>query len=391
MMEYEEIELIKRSEEGIVQLVKGKDTGKLFIRKVRKGQPYVYFILEGCTHPYLPKIYEISTKDGVTTIIEEYIEGQPIGYVHLSKKQFLSVVKDLCAVLEFLHKMNIIHRDLKPSNIIYAEDGHIRLIDFDAARMVKGELEQDTRLLGTKGYAPPEQYGFAQTDARTDIFALGVTLEQILEDKIQKLCYKRIIRKCTNLDPKRRYQSVRQVRNAFLGIKWYGLCGGIMLAFAIFSCGSFQNEPMEPKRAAAQRHPDQILWGDVPVHEYVGRYIDDIVEEMDVPYDTYTDGGSQNRCSYRNQGIVFFFDDKHIVSRIAMDPAVSTFNGESLDVNQEKLIEMMGNPTFAGWKEKKDEADEDIYYVDFYDSDAKWGAVFYMPSPEEEAYVIYID
>lgn len=388
MMEYQEIELMKQSEKGMVQLVKGKDTGKLFIRKVMKGQLIVYCLLKEYMHPYLPKIYEVDIDGGVTTVMEEYIEGQPIGYVHLSKKQFLGVVKDLCAVLEFLHKRNVIHRDIKPSNIIYAEDGHIRLIDFDAARIVKEEVEQDTKLLGTKGYAAPEQYGFAQTDARTDIYALGVTLEQILENKMQKLWYKRVIRKCTNPNPKRRYQSIRQVRNAFLGVKWYGACGCIMLVMAISLCGYFLNEPIAPKQAAAERYPNQILWGDVPVREYLGRNIDEIVEEMDVPYDTYTDGGSRNRCSYRDMGIIFFFDDKHQVDLIAADPAVSTFNGETLEVNRDQLIEWMGSPAFAGWKETRD---GEVYYVDFYDVDTKQGALFYLPSPEEEAYVIYID
>lgn len=124
-------------------------------------------------------------------------------------------VKELCSVLEFLHGKDIIHRDIKPSNISLANDGHIRLIDFDAARMPKEDLEQDTRLLGTRGYAPPEQYGFAQTDARADIYSLGVTLEQLLGDKAHKKRYKRIIGKCTNLNPDKRYQSARQVKRAF--------------------------------------------------------------------------------------------------------------------------------------------------------------------------------
>ena len=75
--------------------------------------------------------------------------------------------------------------------------------------------EQDTRLLGTRGFAPPEQYGFAQTDERADIYALGVTLEQLLGDGIRKPRYQKVIRKCRNLDPDKRYQSMRQVRQAF--------------------------------------------------------------------------------------------------------------------------------------------------------------------------------
>jgi serine/threonine protein kinase len=77
--------------------------------------------------------------------------------------------------------------------------------------MIKDDLEQDTRLLGTRGYAPPEQFGFAQTDARTDIYALGMTIEQLLGEKAKKPRYKRIIKKCTDLNPAKRYQSVKPV------------------------------------------------------------------------------------------------------------------------------------------------------------------------------------
>nr|WP_305132526.1 hypothetical protein [uncultured Acetatifactor sp.] len=75
--------------------------------------------------------------------------------------------------------------------------------------------EQDTRLLGTRGFAPPEQYGFAQTDERADIYALGVTMEQLLGETVRKPRYRRVIRKCRNLNPDKRYQSMRQVRQAF--------------------------------------------------------------------------------------------------------------------------------------------------------------------------------
>ena len=89
-------------------------------------------------------------------------------------------MEELCEVLVFLHGYGIIHRDIKPSNLLLAPDGHIRLIDFDAAREGKPSADNDTRLLGTRGYAPPEQYGFAQTDSRADIYAAGVTMKQLL-------------------------------------------------------------------------------------------------------------------------------------------------------------------------------------------------------------------
>ena len=155
-MEYEEMKLIKQSEKSTVHLVREKQGNQLFIRKILKGQHPIYLTLQNCPHPYLPKLYEIAMSDESTTLIEEYIEGQSLGSAELSEKQLLAVIRELCSVLEFLHEKDIIHRDIKPSNLILAKDGHIRLIDFDAARMPKEDLEQDTKLLGTRGYAPPE-------------------------------------------------------------------------------------------------------------------------------------------------------------------------------------------------------------------------------------------
>lgn len=110
--------------------------------------------------------------------------------------------------------------------------------------MPKEELEQDTELLGTRGYAPPEQYGFAQTDARADIYALGVTLKQLLGEKARKPRYRRVIQKCTNLDPDKWYRSVRQVRRAFFGVRRHALCGtAAVLLFALLCFGARTRQP----------------------------------------------------------------------------------------------------------------------------------------------------
>lgn len=224
-MAYEEIRLLKQSEKSTVHLVREKGGEQKFIRKILKNRHPVYQILQDCPHPCLPKLYEVTLSEDSTIVIEEYIEGQTSGTVELTEKQFLNIVRELCSVLEFLHGKGIIHRDIKPSNILLTEDGHVRLIDFDAARMPRDNLAQDTNLLGTRGFAPPEQFGFSQTDERADIYALGATLEQLLGEKAQKPHYKKVIRKCMNLDPDKRYQSVRQVRHAFFHRRRYVLCG----------------------------------------------------------------------------------------------------------------------------------------------------------------------
>ncbi len=229
---YEEIKALKQSEKSTVQLVKGQGSEQLFIRKTLQGRHMVYRTLQDLSHPYLPNIYEVSFADNSTTVVEEYIEGQTTGSAELSEKQCRMIGREICDVLIFLHENGIIHRDIKPSNILLAKDGHIRLIDFDAARMPKEEAEQDTMLLGTRGYAPPEQYGFSQTDERADIYALGVTLKQLLGSRAGKRRYSGCLSKCTNLDPDKRYRSVRQVKKAFLGVTVRR--AGIFIAAAAF-------------------------------------------------------------------------------------------------------------------------------------------------------------
>lgn len=280
-IEYEEIKLLKQSGKSKVLLVRETDGKRVFVQKILKGRLPVYSELLGCAHPYLPKLFEVTISDHSTTVIEEYIEGQPLEGAGLSEKQLLRAVKELCSVLEFLHGKGIIHRDIKPSNLLFAEDGHIRLIDFDAARMPKEDMEEDTRLLGTRGYAPPEQYGFAQTDARADIYSLGVTLEQLLGDKALKPRYRRVIKKCTNLNPDKRYQSARQVKKAFFGRERYALYSliGIFIIAALWYNIS-QYRPVQQQEAPPVSTDSVILpapenphwdgetgiavWGNVP-------------------------------------------------------------------------------------------------------------------------------
>jgi len=144
-------------------------------------------LLSKLDHPNLVKVIDRFTAGPKEYLVMECIEGETledkVGVGVLPEAEVLKIAFQLCAVLEYLHQQTppIIYRDLKPGNImIETSTGLIKLIDFGIVRFYKPGQRKDTKLLGTPGFAPPEQYGKEQTDARSDIFALGVTLLVLL-------------------------------------------------------------------------------------------------------------------------------------------------------------------------------------------------------------------
>lgn len=187
-------------------------------------------------HPCLPRIVDIINHDNVIYVVMDYIEGEPLSKILQQdgaqpQEVVLEWAESLCGVLEYLHSQNppIIYRDMKPANVMLQPNGNIKLIDFGIAREYKEHNLEDTVALGTKGYAAPEQFGGrGQTDARTDIYCLGVTLYHLLTghnpcDPPYKLNPLRemnpnlsaglenIIIKCTQLNPADRYDSCAEL------------------------------------------------------------------------------------------------------------------------------------------------------------------------------------
>lgn len=137
-------------------------------------------------HPSLPRIVDIIDNGETIFVVMDYIEGESLDKILLEygpqpEKLVIAWAKQLCDVLSYLHsqKPPIIYRDMKPANIMLKPEGNIKIIDFGIAREYKEQSLADTTVLGTKGYAPPEQYS-GQTDARSDIFALGMTMHHLL-------------------------------------------------------------------------------------------------------------------------------------------------------------------------------------------------------------------
>lgn len=137
-------------------------------------------------HPSLPRIVDIIDNGVTIYVVMDYIEGESLDkilneYGAQSEEMVIGWAKQLCDALGYLHsqKPPIIYRDMKPANVMLKPEGNIKIIDFGIAREYKEQNLADTTVLGTKGYAPPEQYS-GQTDARSDIFALGMTMHHLL-------------------------------------------------------------------------------------------------------------------------------------------------------------------------------------------------------------------
>jgi len=139
-------------------------------------------------HPNLPNVSDVFEEGGKAYLVMEFIEGKTLEAVQeeqpdpLDERLVMGWALQLCAVLHYLHTrpQPIIFRDMKPANVMVTADGEIKLIDFGIARIFKAAVKKDTTLLGSQGYAPLEQYGRGQSDARSDIYALGATLYDLL-------------------------------------------------------------------------------------------------------------------------------------------------------------------------------------------------------------------
>ena len=192
-------------------------------------QKDIYQKLKNINCKYLPKIYFLKDVGTKIQILEEYIQGETLEYV---LKDFgilpLELVKfymlGICNAIEILHSIGIIHKDISPKNIIIKDNAEIPvLIDFCISK--DKNTSKDTTIMGTIGYASPEHYGFQSTDERSDIYSLGVLMNVMLTGKFpnEKLFnqtgFSKIIKKCIQISPDKRYKNVNQLYNDIVSIK----------------------------------------------------------------------------------------------------------------------------------------------------------------------------
>lgn len=182
------------------------------------------------SHTKYPRIYGIYGAEpqedlfgANKIIIEEYLHGTTIAERLeetgiFSEKETIELILQLCRILMDLHgcRPAIVHRDIKPSNVLISRDGTLKLLDFNAAKAENVMQSRDTVLIGTAGYAAPEQYGFSASSPQTDLYAVGVLMNVMLTGKLptEKLAggkLKSVIKCCLEVNPKDRYEDVKKL------------------------------------------------------------------------------------------------------------------------------------------------------------------------------------
>lgn len=285
-----------------IALVKDAETGTVAVRKKLRAELLgVYERLKSVEQANLPKVYETEEYEGECFAYYEYIEGETLeDIVHEGKYTIAQAeewMEQLCAAMGALHAMQpcVVHRDIKPENIIISNGGVLKLIDLGAARLFKDGKPCDTEQIGTRGYAAPEQYGFNQSDARTDIYAAGTVLHVLMARFGEAAkSYNAVAARCTQLEPQNRYQSAKAMKTALRMAKYKkhiqigawalgiaAAAGCVALACTLFASADANANADVP--ASAEPTPVQEANADATPEATI-----DVTDLTAVPYPTVT-------------------------------------------------------------------------------------------------------
>lgn len=231
-------ECLKESEDSSTFLVKETATGILCVLKWGRNRQTEFLrnemeIMKKMADRKLsgiPKAYRIFEENGEVYLVREYIEGMSLAQMVLQKggiseAEICRISRKICQTAEQFQNPDepMIHRDIKPENIVVTPDGEVVFIDFGTMRSYKKDGSRDTFVVGTRGTAAPEQYGYTQTDQRTDVYAIGQTMlymvsesyemNQLSECAVSRRM-KKIIEKACSFEPDKRYGDAAQLRRA---------------------------------------------------------------------------------------------------------------------------------------------------------------------------------
>lgn len=213
-----------------LDLVQNKFTRQLMVRRISPAADYpVLQTLCRIKHRNLMEIYDVKTQDGVCISRCEYINGMTLDmrveyYQPFDIRSAKQILCQICDGLSQLHINGIVHRDIKPGNVMITDDGTVKIIDYSISRLIKPEQRKDTTVLGTAGYASPEQFGFTQTNGKTDIYACGVLLNYLLTGKLpneqlHQGLLTTVIQQCIEIDENKRFASADELKKVLQGKK----------------------------------------------------------------------------------------------------------------------------------------------------------------------------
>lgn len=290
--EYDLYDCLRETPEKSTYLLQKKSDASFAILKVasagkREHLQLEYDILSGIHAPHFPRAIACFSDEKNTYFLREYIAGTPVSDFVERQGPFceadaVQLCLGLCEALQVLHAQTppVIHRDIKPQNVIFTKERKLTLIDFDASRRYQHTQKKDTVYLGTQATAAPEQFGYQQTDQRSDIYSTGILLlflctgsyELESLEKISSRTLKNIILTCTRFDPNRRYASVRQLRAQLLRFNReitrspasffkgaaLGLCCGVVLCAGLYLLGAIPDKPENLPLLSAASDPALI-------------------------------------------------------------------------------------------------------------------------------------
>lgn len=210
------------SKENSAVLLLERPDGSDFVLRLYREEVKAYRELTGCTCENLPYVICCEDWEGIFVVEEEYIDGVSVGEMlcggeRFSAQRAIELVKAICGAVAYLHEKKYIHRDIKPEHILITPKNRIVLVDLGASMQIRPEKTSDTQLLGTAGYAAPEQFGFSRSDYRTEFYAIGILLNELLTGVHPSVrLYKdgplqQVIEKSTRINPEDRYQTVCQL------------------------------------------------------------------------------------------------------------------------------------------------------------------------------------
>ena len=210
-----------------IDLVRSNVTGQLMVRRLSSAGDYpVLRALCGIKHKNLMEVYDVILRDGICVSLCEFVNGSTLDFFAGRQPYDIKSAKDImcqiCDGLTVLHSRGIVHRDIKPENIMLDNSGAVKIIDYSIARVIKPNRSKDTEVLGTAGYASPEQFGFGQTDARADIYACGVLLNYLLtgclpDERLHDGLLRTVIERCIEIDGSKRFQSADDLKKILQG------------------------------------------------------------------------------------------------------------------------------------------------------------------------------